>query len=224
MDFDEVVRTTFTCREFTGESIPEKDLEKLLEQARFAPSGGNRQGWHVIAVRDPKLRQQFSKWIHPTFQLYLAQQQAGESPWNSIIPTRVTAEEAKRIDFSFPLLDSIETVPVILVVALDLSLVASFDKDHERVGVISGASIYPFVWNLLLAARNSGYGGALTTFLVAGESEVQEALNLPSHFSIAAMVPLGRPKKQLTKLKRKPVAEFATWDTLDGTPIGKLES
>ena len=220
MEFDEVVRTTFACRNFTDEEVPEEVLATILEQARFAPSGGNRQGWHVIAVRDKALRKQFARWIHPTFQHYLAQVQAGESPWNTIHPTKLSQEEIDRVEVNFPLLNEIEKIPVLLVVALDLSVVASFDKDHDRVGVISGASIYPFVWNLLLAARNAGYGGALTTFLVAGEDEVQKALNLPSHYAVAAMVPLGRPQKQLKKLTRKPVAEFATWDTLDGKPIG----
>lgn len=220
MEFDEVVRTTFACRSFTDEEVPEEVLTTILEQARFAPSGGNRQGWHVIAVRDKALRKQFARWIHPTFQRYLAQVQAGESPWNTIHPTTLSQEEIDRVKVDFPLLNELEKVPVLLVVALDLSVVASFDKDHDRVGVISGASIYPFVWNLLLAARNAGYGGALTTFLVAGEAEVQKALNLPPHYAIAAMVPLGRPQKQLAKLTRKPVAEFATWDTFDGKPIG----
>ncbi len=220
MEFDDVVRTTFTCREFTDEEVPEADLAAILEQARFAPSGGNRQGWHVIAVRDAELRKQFAKWIHPMFQRYLAQVHAGESPWNTVHPTKLTPEEVRRVEVNFPLLENLDKVPVLLVVALDLSVTASFDKDHDRVGVISGASIYPFVWNLLLAARNAGYGGALTTFLVAGEKEVQKALNLPDHYAVAAMVPLGRPKKQLTKLRRNPVRDFATWDTLDGKPIG----
>jgi nitroreductase len=220
MEFDDVIRTTFACRDFTDDPVPEEDLAKILEQARFAPSGGNRQGWHVIAVRDAELRKQFAEWIRPTFQLYLAQRAAGESPWNTIYPTRLTPEEVAKVDANVPLLAGLHEVPTLLVVALDLSVVASFDKDHDRIGVISGASIYPFVWSLLLSARNSGYAGALTTFLVAGEKEVQAALNLPPHYAVAAMVPLGRPVKQLTKLTRKPVAEFATWDTLDGKPIG----
>ena len=56
--------------------------------------------------------------------------------------------------------------PVLLVVCLDLSVVAASDQDLDRIGVISGASVYPFVWNVLLAARNEGYGGVLTTMVV----------------------------------------------------------
>ena len=45
---------------------------------------------------------------------------------------------------------------MVLVVCVDLKVVASTDQDLERVGVISGASIYPLVWNILLSARHEG--------------------------------------------------------------------
>src|SRR5262249_19423561 len=57
--------------------------------------------------------------------------------------------------------------PVLLVVGVDLRVVASADSKLDRIGVISGASVYPFVQNLLLAARGHGLAGALTTFIAA---------------------------------------------------------
>ena len=98
--------------------------------------------------------------------------------------------------------------PTLLVVTVDLSLVASMDKDLDRVGVISGASIYPLVWNILLAARNEGYGGTMTTWGVAREPAIQELLGIPQHWAVAAIIPMGKPVKQLTKLRRKPVEEI----------------
>ena len=73
--------------------------------------------------------------------------------------------------------------PVVLVFCVDLQVVASTDKNLDRVGVISGGSIYPFVWNALLAARNEGYGGTITTLAVAQEPKLQEALGVPPHAS-----------------------------------------
>ena len=87
---------------------------------------------------------------------------------------------------------------------VDLSVVASFDSGLDRIGVISGGSIYPFAWNILLAARNEGLGGTLTTF-VGARAGLQELLGVPSHYAFAAMIPMGKPVKQLTKLSRKPV-------------------
>lgn len=219
MKFEEVVRTTFAAREFRDEAIPDEVLYRILEHARFAPSGGNRQGWRVIIVRDAATRRRLADLVRPTFQLYLAQAQAGENPWNTIVPSRVTPEEAASFELRWPLLDEIEKVPTLLVLVVDLRVVASFDRDLDRVGVISGASIYPFAWSILLAARNEGYGGTLTTFLAGKEPDAQQALGLPEHFAVAAMLPLGRPVKQLTRLRRKPVEEFTTWDRFDGEPF-----
>lgn len=216
MDFSEVARTCFAARDFTNEAIPDHALYRILEHARFAPSGGNRQGWRVIVVRDPAARRRLADLCVPTFQRYLAQMRAGENPWNTIVPTQVSDADIDKVVVDFPLLNHIESVPVMLVVAVDLRVVASFDRDLPRVGVISGASVYPFVWSLLLAARNEGYGGVLTTFLAGSEQAVQKELGLPDYCAVAAMVPLGRPVKQLTKLTRKPVEEFATLDRFDG--------
>ena len=109
--------------------------------------------------------------------------------------------------------------PVVLVFCVDLQVVASTDKNLERVGVISGGSIYPFVWNALLAARNEGFGGTITTLAVAQEPKLQQALNIPSHVAIAAIVPLGKPAKQLSKLRRRPVEDIVRLERFDGAPF-----
>jgi nitroreductase len=110
--------------------------------------------------------------------------------------------------------------PVLLFVFVDLAVVASFDRDLDRVGVISGGSIYPFVWNILLAARNEGLGGTPTTFAGARETALQELLGVPPQMACAAMIPMGKPVKQLTRLTRKPVDEFAFSERYEGAPLG----
>ena len=204
MEFAEVIRTTFACREFTDEAVTDEVLYGVLDQARFAPSGGNRQGWKAIVVKDRALRSKLGALCEPTMAIYLAQVRAGESPWNTVVPTSVDVEAAAREPSGFPLLSQLGDVPALVVVGVDLSVVASFDSKLPRIGVISGASVYPFVWSLLLAARNAGLGGALTTFLAGKEPEAQALLGLPRQVAVAAMVPLGYPKRQLTRLKRRP--------------------
>jgi nitroreductase len=220
MELDEVMRTTFSCRDWTDEPVDDATVERILEVARFAPNGGNRQGWHVIVLKDRATRERLVPLIRPTTSVYVAQARAGEAPWNTIHPTSVDIDAAVAADPDFPGLDKLAGVPVLLVFTVDLSVVASFDKDLDRVGVISGASIYPFVWNVLLAARNEGLGGVLTTYLAGREPEAQAILGVPAHHAIAAMVPLGHPVKQLTKLKRRAVADFTTVDRFDGPPFG----
>ena len=112
--------------------------------------------------------------------------------------------------------EDLSQTPTVLVIAVDLSVVASMDKDLDRVGIISGGSIYPMAWNILLGARNEGFGGTLTTLLAAQESKVQELLGLEPDVAVAALLTIGKPKKQLTKLSRKKVEEFTTVDRADG--------
>ena len=220
-DFDDIMRTTFACRQFTEDPVNDATIHRILDTARFAPSGGNRQGNRVIVLRDKEVRRQLVPMVREASAIYVEQTMAGESPWQSVKPTSIDegavranpAEDAMRAG------TTLVTSPVLLVITLDLGRTASFDKDLDRVGVISGASIYPFVWGILLAARNEGLGGVLTTYAADKEPEVQRLLNIPDHHAVAALVPLGHPVKQLTKLKRNPVEQIATRERFDGEPF-----
>ena len=220
MELFDVMRTTFAAREFVDEPITDELLRTILDNARFAPSGGNRQGWKVLVVREQATREALVPMIKPTFQRYRAQVKAGEAPWNTIVETRLSEAEISATEVPEGFIRALVTAPVVLLVLVDLSVVASFDVDLDRVGLISGASVYPFVWNILLSARNEGYGGTLTTFLCAEEPALQNLLGIPEHIALAAMVPLGKPVKQLTRLKRKPVDEFAMLERWGGELLG----
>ena len=219
MDLNEALTTTPATREFTDDPVDDKTVLRLLEVARFAPNGGNRQGWHVLVIRDAATREALVEACDPGARRYAAQSAAGESPWNSIHPTRVDAATIAATPLPAGLLAPYRTAPVLLMVCVDLSVVASVDSGLDRVGVISGASIYPFVWSILLAARGEGLGGVMTTMPVSSEPALQTRLGIPAHVAIAAVIPLGRPVKQVTKLRRGPVAEFARLERWDGPAL-----
>ena len=219
MELYEAMRTTFSAREFTTAPLPDDILYKILEHARFAPNGGNRQGWHVIIVRDQATRQVLARLTEPAAKRYAAQQQAGESPWNTIEPTKLDADTIARTSVPDRLTEPIMTAAVVLIICVDLKMVASTDCELDRVGVISGASIYPFAWNIMLAARHEGYGGNITTLAIAQEPELQRLLGIPPHVAVCAVMPMGQPVRQLTKLRRKAVMTFATHERWDGQPL-----
>ena len=222
MDFLEVARTTFAAREFTDDPVPDDVLYRIFDTARFAPSGGNRQGWKVIAVRDPRVKQRLGELCWPAMRVAAAQMRAGEVYWQSVTTTAVDISAAasdESLPIAIPMFEHLEDVPVVCVVAVDLNVVASMDQYLDRVGVVSGASIYPMAWNALMAARNEGFGGTLTTLLASQEPAVQELLGLESYEAVAAMLTIGRPAKQLSKLSRKPVEEFVFVDHADGEPL-----
>ena len=219
LELYEVMRTTFAAREFTEQPVSDETIAKILEEARFAPSGGNRQGWHVLVVREDASRAVLRDLIAPQMQRYVAQVKAGEAPLNTINPSRVSAEQIAQTQVPQTMLDNLTGAPVILLVFVDLSVVASFDSHLDRVGVISGASIYPFVWNILLAARNEGLGGTLTTFAAGAEEDAKAHFGVPSEMALAAMIPMGQPVKQLTKLTRKPIADFVRKEHWNGETL-----
>ena len=219
MELYDVMRTTFAARDFTDDPLPDSTLARILDHARFAPSGGNRQGWHVIVVRERVTREALAAAAAPAAKRYAAQVKLGESPWNTIDPTRADAATIDATPAPARLIEPVLKAPVVLVVCVDLKVVASMDQYLERVGVISGASIYPFAWNILLAARHEGFGGTITTLAVSQEPKLREVLGIPPHVAVCAVMPLGKPVKQLSALKRKPVERFATRERFDGPPL-----
>lgn len=220
MQLYDVMRTTFAAREFTDDPLPDAVLERIFDNARFAPSGGNRQGAHVTVVRDAAVRRRLAELGMPAARRYFAQLQAGENPWNSIHPSGVPQEAIDETEIPDTFVAPIAKAPVVLVVSVDLTVVAALDQHLDRVGIAGGASVYPLIWNILLAARSEGYGGTITTMAIAAEEEVRGLLGIPDRHAVAAVVLLGKPVRQLSKLRRRPVAEFITRDRFDGPAFG----
>ena len=219
MELYDAMRTTFAAREFTDDPLPDATLVRILDHARFAPSGGNRQGWRVVVVRDPATREKLAALTAPAARRYTAQLQAGENPWNTVDASSVDAATVERTAPLPRLIDPVLKAAVVLVIGVDLKVVAATDQYLDRVGVVGGASIYPFAWNILLAARHEGFGGALTTLAVSQEPGIRALLGIPSHVAVCAVMPLGRPARSLTRLRRRPVTEFAFRERFDGPPL-----
>lgn len=218
MELYDVMRTTGAVRQFTGDPLSDEVLARILDNARFAPSGGNRQGVRVVVVRDTATRKRLAELTQPGAKRYLAQAANGEAPWNPLARPGVDDATIAAVDGS-AMTAALLDADVALVVCLDLGVAAAFDQDLDRVGVISGASVYPFVWNVLLAARNEGFGGVLTTMVVPEEDAVRALLGIPDQYAVAAVVPLGKPVHQVTKLTRKPVRDMVTRERFDGEPF-----
>lgn len=219
MDLYDVMRTTAAVREFTDDPLPNDVLHTILDNARFAPSGGNRQGTRIVIVRDAATRERLVEITKPGARRYHAQRHAGETPWSAYAASRVTEEQVDRTPVPATVIEPIRRAAVVLVVCVDLRAVAALDKDLDRVGMVAGASVYPFVWNVLLAARNEGFGGTITTMAVAEEPALKELLGIPDPYAVAAVVPLGRPVKQLRKLTRAEVGELTHLEHWEGGPL-----
>jgi nitroreductase len=204
-----VMRGAPSTRRFTGEPVPREVLERVLENARFAPSGGNRQGWRVIVVTDRDTRRRLRELYEPHWMEYTqktgarAAIEAGKAsglPAGRLRMLRNADEFAHRFD----------EVPVHLVPCVELSALAITDAELDRPSIVGGASIYPFVQNILLALRHEGLGAAFTTLLVPAEPEVRVLLGIPKEMALAGHISAGyRADPWPRQLSRKPVSEFA---------------
>ena len=187
MDLIETVRTTGAIREFLPDPVADDTLARILDNARFAPSGGNRQGWHVVVVKDVATRAALRDLYLPGWYEYLAQRAAGLVPWapvtdednerDAIARAGEVAAAAAAGPGGFA--EHLDEVPAVLVLLADLRALAAVDKGFSRYTMAGGASIYPFAWNLLLAARAEGLAGVITTMPIRREPEVKTLLRVP---------------------------------------------
>ena len=212
MDLVEALRTTGAARDFTDQPVGDDLVTSILDDARFAPSGGNRQPWRVAVVKDVAIRRRLADLMTTVWQEY-----RGESEQSTHAPFAFgRSNNATPVAEPNELLDNIERVPVVLVLAADLNSIALMDAQLDRPPMTGGGSIYPFGWSILLAARARGLGGVMTTFLSRAEAEAAPIVGLPQDHALAATIFLGYPVHLNTKLSRAPVSEFATDDRFDG--------
>ena len=221
MELREVMRTSGAVRAFTDDPVPDEVVARVLDDARFAPSGGNAQPWTVIVVRDPETRRTIRDLSVLGWREYVAQLAVGVRPFAPGPDGRwhgppIDLAEAAATPAPMDFVDHLDRVPVLLVVCARLTALAVMDVELERQSIVGGGSIYPFAQNVLLAARAEGLGGVVTTFAIRREPELAEVLAIPPDHAIASVIALGHPAHRATKLTRRPVAEFAHIDRFDG--------
>jgi nitroreductase len=162
-----------------------------------------------VAVRDAGRRRQLADLYLPLWEQYVAR---ATSRTGAPLP-RLLANADR---FARHLAD----VPVLVVVCAQLADLMATDRHLDRLSVVGGASIYPAVQNLLLAARAEGLGTALTTLLCAVEPQVKALLGVPDGVLTAATIALGWPAGVFPKrLARRPLGETCFADAW-GVPLG----
>ena len=204
MDLLDAIRTTPTCRFYRPDPVPDAVLARVLDAARFAPTGGNRQPVRFVAVRDAAKRRRLHELYLPPWQAYFARVTRGEQRVDALPSIVANADHFAR---------HLAEVPVLVVVCAKLADVHPTDAALGRLSIVGGASVYPAVQNLLLAARAEGLGSALTTLLCAVEPQVKELLAIPEDVATAATIALGWPTRPFPRrLNRRPLGEIAFAD------------
>ncbi|MBI2800957.1 MAG: nitroreductase family protein [Gammaproteobacteria bacterium] len=210
----DIMRTNGTCRFYKPDPVSDAMLAQVLDAARWGPTGGNRQPVSFIAVRDRRKKEALQALYLPIWNTYFEGYRSGS------VRIGATPSLLGNADY---FAHHMAGIPVMLVVCMRLADVHPTDHQLGRLSIVGGASVYPAVQNVLLAAREAGLGTALTTLLCAEEPKVKALLKIPEDISTAAMVTLGWPVKPFPKkLKRRPLGDMAFVDeygaVLPGAP------
>lgn len=205
MKLYEAMSTMRAVRKLRPDPIPGDVLARVFEAATFAPTGGNRQPWRMIAVTGTEAKTRLGELYKARWNDYAAVHKKGASG----LSDEQQAKEQRTLAAGDHLADHMKELPVLVVVCFNPKYMAVTDAGLDRVSVVGGGSIYPAVENLLLAARAEGLGCVLTTLLCMEEGAVKDLLGIPDEWGTAAMIPLGYPVgKGHGPITRKPVTDL----------------
>jgi len=197
----QAMRTAAAVRRFQETPVPDAVIHRVLEAARFAASGGNRQPWQVIVVRDPALRTGLQ-------ELYLRS-------WRPFYERLVAAGAGPSEGDYYA--EHLGRLPVHLVVLASESGLATPFPAIQESHFAGGSSVYPFVQNIVLGLRSEGLGTSLTMMLNNDEADVLRLLRVADGFRLAAHLGVGWPAMpHPTRLSRRPVEDFTAVDHFDG--------
>jgi nitroreductase len=188
MSLFEAIHSQRAIRHFSEQPVSDEAVETMLSAAIRAPSGGNRQPWRFVVIRDADLKRQLGQWYLAAWQAATADMKVFTQPY------RHGVELAQQM----------ATVPVLILACIDHG-----EAGPGRGPITRGASIYPAVQNLLLAARALGLGTVLTTLHTQYESEIKALLNIPKTVETAALIPVGYPAEGVRwgRARRGPLSE-----------------
>ena len=212
----EAMSTLRAVRRLRPDPIDDDVLERVLQAAAWAPTGGNVQPWRVIVVRDAERKQQLGALYDARWQAYSA---SHRDQLEGLAPAMRERQE-KMLRAGDHLGAHFGESPAVFVFCFNPKNMAITDAKQGRISVVGGASIYTAVQNLLLACRAEGLGCVLTTLLCECEDEVREILEIPAPWGTAAAVPVGWPVlKGHGPISRRPISKLAFADRF-GEPFG----
>ena len=211
MLLSEVMRSTAGVRLYERDDVPDDVIYEVLDQARFAPSGGNRQPWRVIIVRDQDTKARVREISVREWYRYTER-------WYGDIQALDDAR-LKKYQEGTDYHQTLDSAPLHLLVWVELAALAVTDSDLDRQSFDGGGSIFPFIQNIQLSFWDRDFGTRITTLAVSAEAEIAELVGAPNGFGLAAVMTVGKPSWVPTKLSRRPVTEFAWLEQFGGLPL-----
>jgi nitroreductase len=198
----DAMRTMRAMRRLKPDPVPDELIREIIEAGTWAPSGGDSQHWRFIVVKDPQIKQQLQLRYQRAFEALKERFHAAPLP-----PGKTESQKQRMLAARDHLTEHFHEAPVLIVCCL---------VGDSGSGVANGASIYPSVQNMMLAARALGLGATLTTRHLLYEKEVDEILGLPRDAHTFAIIPIGYPLGNFGPVSRAPVEQVTFLDRWGG--------
>ncbi len=204
----EGIASTRAIRRYRDEPVPPEALRAMLFAATRAPSGSNRQPFRFIVLTDGPKAQQAKSLIATGARKVWSGKRAndGYDKGSGAVDNSPKARMAATMQ---RYTDEFERVPVLVLPCL---------VRYREPTSFEGASIFPAVQNLLLAARALGYGGVLTGFQGLVEPELRELLEIPEGVFMAGTITIGKPEGNHGPVRRRPLGELIYGEGWGVTP------
>ncbi len=201
--------TTRAIRRYADEAVPAHVLRDIMFAATRAPSGSNRQPFRFLVLTDGEKAAEAKRLVAQGARAVWGHKR-GNDGYDSGSGADLSSPKARMARTMQDYVDNLERVPVLVLGCL----VRYRDPNPNE-----GASVYPAVQNVLLAARALGYGGVLTGFHAFVDKELKALLGIPPEVFIAASITLGRPQGSHGPVRRVPMGELVYGDSW-GEPAG----
>jgi nitroreductase len=195
-DLFEIIQTTRSMRRLKPDPVPDALLRQVLEAGTCAASGGNMQAWRFLLIRDQAIKDAAGAFYRKAWHESVAPRYRAGAPAPGMSADRF----ARMLSAAEHLADHIHEAPVWIVPCLS----------GPRG---SGASIFPAVQNMLLAARALGLGATLTTLYLQHETAAEAAMGIPDGYHSYAILPIGFPLGKFGPVRRAPLADVVYADT-----------
>ena len=208
MDVYEALYTTRAMRRVKPDPIPEAVQARILDAAIRAPSGGNGQGWRFMLVDDKTVIGQLAPLYKKCMDRMFATIYGERLKTANAAPEEGDNPEFLKMYRSANYMgNNFASYPLLLL---------AFTRGDR-----SGSSIYPAVWNAMLAARAEGVGSSITSLIMGERKNMFKILGIPADegWDFDCLVPMGYPTGRWGVAHRRPAHEVA-YRNQWGEPLG----
>lgn len=204
LDVYEAMSTLRAVRRLKSDPIPQDVMQRVLQAAAWAPTGGNVQPFRIISVESPANKAQIDAWYQEEWAKYTKGLRGAEKG----------SDTEKMLRAGDYLANHMAEVPALLIFCFNADKMAITDENLDRPSVVGGGSVYTAVQNVMLACRTEGLGCVLTTLLCLKEKEIKDLLEIPDPWGTCAHIPIGYPVlKGHGPITRRPIDKLVYRDT-----------